>query len=153
MCFEVLSQERFSSIGFVLLFSCQEANRWRGKASQAVARVIGQVVAERVLAHKMTVCTARYHSLVVLEHRVKRLQRDGLESGAPGRTRTRNPLIRSQVLYPLSYRCMCRMMLMEDIAENYITGVNSPWHRDAQFTNFDVHFSQLMYVLVSSHKV
>ncbi len=27
-----------------------------------------------------------------------------LESGAPGRTRTRNPLIRSQVLYPIELR-------------------------------------------------
>src|SRR5258706_6062427 len=83
MCFEVLSEERFSSIGFALLFTLQEANRRRGKASQAVtcpmsqvvARVVGQVVAERVLAHKMTVWTAHYHSLVVLQQRVKRLQR------------------------------------------------------------------------------
>src|SRR2546430_2180016 len=31
--------------------------------------------------------------------------------GAPGKIRTRNPLIRSQVLYPLSYRCIKQLPL------------------------------------------
>ena len=70
-----------------------------------VATVVGQVVAARVLTHEKTVSSALHHCLVVIKQRVKRLQRDGRETGAPGRTRTRNPLIRSQVLYPLSYRC------------------------------------------------
>ena len=94
--FEVLSEERFSSKGFALLFTYQEANRRRGKASQAVTCSMSQVVTECLVTYKETVFFAFHHCLVVLEQRVKRLQRDGLLSGAPGRTRTRNPLIRSQ---------------------------------------------------------
>ena len=72
--------------------------------SQVVAPVVGQMVAARVLAHEKTVCSALHHYPVVFNQRVKRSERDGLESGAPGRTRTRNPLIRSQVLYPIELR-------------------------------------------------
>ena len=63
-----------------------------------------QVRAAGVLAHEKTVYSALHHCLVVVNQRVKRSKRDGLENGAPGRTRTRNPLIRSQVLYPIELR-------------------------------------------------
>jgi hypothetical protein len=72
--------------------------------SQAVATVVGQMVATRILAREKTVSSVLHHCLVVINQRIKRPQRDGLESGAPGRTRTRNPLIRSQVLYPIELR-------------------------------------------------
>lgn len=72
--------------------------------SQVVTTVVGQMVTEGVLAHEKTVHSALHHCLVVVNQRVKRSERDGLENGAPGRTRTRNPLIRSQVLYPIELR-------------------------------------------------
>jgi hypothetical protein len=72
--------------------------------SQVVATIVGRMVAAGVLAHEKTVYSALNHCLVVVNQRVKRSERDGLENGAPGRTRTRNPLIRSQVLYPIELR-------------------------------------------------
>ncbi len=72
--------------------------------SQVVATIVGRMVAAGVLAHEKTVYSALHHCLVVVNQRVKRSERDGLENGAPGRTRTRNPLIRSQVLYPIELR-------------------------------------------------
>ena len=72
--------------------------------SQVVATIVGRMVAAGVLAHEKTVYCALHHCLVVVNQRVKGSERDGLENGAPGRTRTRNPLIRSQVLYPIELR-------------------------------------------------
>ena len=40
--------------------------------SQVVAAIVGQMVAERGLAHEKTVCSPFHHCLVVIKQRVKR---------------------------------------------------------------------------------
>jgi hypothetical protein len=54
-----------------------ETKRFGFSEGQVLTTVVGQVAAERVFAHKKTVCSACDHCLFVLKQRVKGSQRDG----------------------------------------------------------------------------